>query len=55
MSSSHSFYNCQEAGFTAYLGYEFGFWGLRIKEISMRLFVSTKGEDSLLKVLKIFN
>jgi hypothetical protein len=30
---SYYFYNCQEAGLTGYLSYEFGFWGLRIGEI----------------------
>ena len=26
VSSSHSFYNCQEAGFTGHLRYGFGSW-----------------------------
>jgi hypothetical protein len=26
VSSSRCFYNCLEAGFSGYLGYEFGFW-----------------------------
>ena len=29
VSSSRGFYNCQEAAFTGYLGYAFGFWGLK--------------------------